>query len=157
MSKGQSPLTNYKGMENLKIVLFLLLISFSSCNTGPKPIDYGSDGCHFCSMTIVDQQHAAEIVTKKGKVFKFDSSECMMNHVKDIEQQKIALFLVNDYGQPGKLIDATKASFLISSGIPSPMGEFLTAFETQMAATKAKEQHKGEVLTWEQLKSRFHW
>ena len=29
-------------------------------------------------MTIVDRQHAAEAVTSKGKVFKFDAIECMV-------------------------------------------------------------------------------
>jgi copper chaperone NosL len=31
-------------------------------------------------MTIVDKVHAAEIVTKKGKVCKFDATECMINY-----------------------------------------------------------------------------
>ena len=73
-----------------------------SCGISPKPIDYGSDGCHYCSMTIVDHQHAAEIVTTKGKAFKFDAVECMMNHLKDIDVSTVQLFLVNDFRAPGK-------------------------------------------------------
>ena len=136
------------------MLLFLLLAS--SCNVGPKPIAYGADGCHFCRMTIVDRQHAAEIVTDKGKVFKFDSSECMMNHLKDIDQKQVALYLVNDYNQPGELIDATEATYLISDRIPSPMGEFLTAFKTEQAAVDALMTYDGDLLTWEQLKLRFN-
>jgi copper chaperone NosL len=104
------------------------LLTFWGCSIGPKPIDYGTDGCHFCSMTIVDQQHAAQIVTGKGKVFKFDASECMLNHLKEVDTSTVALFLVNDYNAPGELIDAIHASYLKSKEIPSPMGEFLTAF-----------------------------
>ena len=107
-------------------------------------------------MTIVDRQHAAEIVTDKGKVFKFDSSECMMNHLKDIDQKQVALYLVNDYNQPGELIDATEATYLISDRIPSPMGEFLTAFKTEQAAVDALMTYDGDLLTWEQLKLRFN-
>jgi copper chaperone NosL len=106
-------------------------------------------------MTIVDRQHAAEIVTDKGKVFKFDSTECMMNHLKDIDQKQVALFLVNDYDRPGELIDATEATYLISDRIPSPMGEFLTAFRTEQAAVEALMTYEGDLLTWEQLKLRF--
>ena len=41
----------------------LLLLLTTGCKVEPKPIAYGKEGCHFCSMTIVDQQHAAQIVT----------------------------------------------------------------------------------------------
>ena len=137
------------------IIILLFLALINSCKIGPQPINYGSDGCHFCSMTIVDRQHAAQIVTDKGKVFKFDAVECMMNHLKDIGTGHISLFLVNDYSAPGELTDATKAFYLISQGIPSPMGEFLTAFGTQAAIDNAISEHKGDELNWEQLKLRF--
>ncbi|MCK0144760.1 nitrous oxide reductase accessory protein NosL [Arenibacter sp. F26102] len=142
-------------MVNYRILIFLFLLFASSCGIGPQPIVYGSDGCHFCSMTIVDRQHAAEIVTDKGKVFKFDSTECMMNHVKDLDQKQIALYLVNDFDQPGELINATKATYLISNRLPSPMGEFLTAFKTEKAAVDALMIYEGDLMTWEQLKLRF--
>ncbi|MCM4170312.1 hypothetical protein DHD32_02380 [Arenibacter sp. TNZ] len=138
-----------------RIVMFLFLLFATSCSIGPQPIAYGSDGCHFCSMTIVDRQHAAEIVTDKGKVFKFDSSECMLNHLKDIGNKQIILYLVNDYDQPGELIDATSATYLKSNRIPSPMGEFLTAFKSEKAAVDALLTYDGDLMTWEQLKLRF--
>ena len=138
------------------ISLALLLFMTMACTVGPQPIAYGSDGCHFCSMTIVDQQHAAQIVTKKGKAYKFDASECMMNHLTKVDNEEIALFLVNDYNAPGELIDATKATYLVSKGIPSPMGEFLTAFETFEAAEKSKAQHEGNLFTWNELQERFN-
>jgi copper chaperone NosL len=108
-------------------------------------------------MTIVDRQHAAQIVTEKGKAFKFDATECMMNHLNDIDRTEIALFLVNDYSNPGELIDATKAFYLISEGIPSPMGEYLTAFETKERVEAILLEHDGDQLSWEQLKLRFEY
>jgi copper chaperone NosL len=63
--------------------------------------------------------------------------------------------LVNDYDRPGELIDATEATYLISDRIPSPMGEFLTAFRTEQAAVEALMTYEGDLLTWEQLKLRF--
>lgn len=134
---------------------FTLMLLASSCTIGPKPINYGSDGCHFCSMTIVDKQHAAQFVTKKGKVFKFDAAECMMNHLNEIDETTVSLFLVNDYNTPGELIDATKATYLISKNIPSPMGEYLTAFEIKETAEKAQADNEGELFTWEELGNRF--
>ncbi|MEY8019304.1 nitrous oxide reductase accessory protein NosL [Muriicola sp. E247] len=141
-------------MKKVWLLITFLIIGYG-CSRGPKPIDYGSDGCHYCRMTIVDRQHAAEIVTQKGRVYKFDATECMLNQLKDFEEVELELFLVNDYDSPGTLIDATKATFLISKNIPSPMGEFLTAFKTPENAQEAKNVNGGELYTWDELKVRF--
>ena len=61
-----------------RIPFLLIILILVGCKVDPNPIEYGADACHFCSMTIVDRQHAAEFVTKKGKAFKFDATECMM-------------------------------------------------------------------------------
>ena len=142
---------------NAILACFCLLCSGSllSCKLSPQPVNYGADGCHFCSMTIVDRQHAAELVTKKGKVFKFDAVECMLNHLKEVEEGSMAMFLVNDYNAPEDLIDAVKASYLICEEIPSPMGEFLTAFGTKEGAVNAFNEYGGQLYSWEELKARF--
>lgn len=137
------------------ILCFAMLGCILGCTVGPKPIDYGHVGCHFCSMTIVDKQHAAQLVTKKGKVFNFDAVECMMNHLKDEDESTIALFLVNDFDQPGELVDAKGATYLISENIPSPMGAFLSAFGEEQAAQFALDDNGGELFTWNQLKQEY--
>lgn len=137
-------------------ILIVLGLLVNACKIEPQPIDYGSDGCHFCSMTIVDQQHAAQIITKKGKAFKFDASECMMNHLKEVDNAEIALYLVNDYSMPGELINATQATYLISKSIPSPMGEFLTAFADNETAEFIHAENDGELFTWQELQLKFN-
>ncbi len=138
------------------ILVTIALLIFVSCEVNPKPINYGSDGCHFCSMIIVDKQHAAQIVTKKGKAFKFDAVECMVNHLKDIDVATIELFLVDDYQAPGDLIDAKKATFLISKEIPSPMGEYLSAFQSRVEAENIEAENNGELYSWNELLTRFN-
>lgn len=133
----------------------LMFITVSGCSFSPKTISYGSDGCHFCSMTIVDKQHAAQFMTKKGKTYSFDASECMLNHLKEIDRTTVATYLVNDYNAPGETIDATKATFLISKNIPSPMGAYLSAFASTDAALYAQQKNEGELLTWKELQKRF--
>ena len=59
-------------------ILTISLVLIISCKVEESPINYGQDACKFCKMTIVDKQHAAEIVTKKGKPFKYDAIECMV-------------------------------------------------------------------------------
>ncbi|MCW5517176.1 nitrous oxide reductase accessory protein NosL [Muriicola sp. Z0-33] len=145
-----------KHLKKIPPFYFLILIGLLvSCKVSPQPITYGSDGCHFCSMTIVDRQHAAELVTEKGKVFKFDAVECMLNHLKDVDNTTIAMFLVNDYDAPGELVDAAEANYLICDEIPSPMGEYLTAFGTKEGVEKAFKENGGETFTWPELKLRF--
>lgn len=141
-----------KKYSSIVVVFFFTLLG---CNNGPKTLVYGSDGCHFCSMTIVDKQHAAQFMTKKGRTYSFDASECMLNHLKKIDQTTVETFLVNDYETPGETIDATKAIYLISKNIPSPMGEYLTAFANIESAKYAQEKNKGELLTWKEVQTRF--
>ena len=136
------------------VILFMGLLVMG-CSIGPEPIAYGSDGCHYCSMTIVDRQHAAEIVTKKGKAFKFDAVECMVNHLEDIDISSVKLFLANDYQDPGELIDAKKSTFLISKEIPSPMGEYLSAFSTRAEAENIEAENKGKLYSWDELLTKF--
>lgn len=140
-----------KNLSGICLLVILFVTLLVSCSVKPQPIVYGTDGCHFCRMTIVDQQHAAQMVTKKGKVFKFDAVECMVNHLKELDSNSIALYLCNFYTEPGKLIDATEATFLISDGIPSPMGEFLTAFNTTSGAELEQQKHGGNLFTWNEL------
>ena len=143
-------------MQTLKhySIFAILFLSFS-CNVSPEPIDYGSDGCQFCKMTIVDKVHAAEIVTKKGKVYKFDATECMVNFTKDFDTTEIQLYLSNNYTTPEALIDATKATFLISKNIPSPMGAYLSAFKDKADAKKFQADKGGDLYTWETLLAKF--
>ena len=136
------------------VILFMGLLVMG-CSIGPEPIAYGSDGCHYCSMTIVDRQHAAEIVTKKGKAFKFDAVECMVNHLEDIDISSVKLFLANDYQDPGELIDAKKSTFLESKEIPSPMGEYLSAFSTRAEAENIEAENKGKLYSWDELLTKF--
>ncbi|ALJ05282.1 hypothetical protein APS56_09170 [Pseudalgibacter alginicilyticus] len=136
-------------------IIILLLIA-SSCHVKPEAINYGSDGCHFCKMTIVDKVHAAEIVTKKGKVYKFDATECMIHFMEEFETNEVELYLSNNYTEPEVLVDATKATFLISKNIPSPMGAFLSAFKNKTDAKKLQVEKGGQLYTWEQLLSKFN-
>ncbi len=142
-------------MIKFRYLAFSLVVVLASCSIKPEPIQYGMDGCSYCSMTIVDRQHAAELVTSKGKAFKFDASECMINHLKEEKDSDIALYLVNDFSNPGDLVDARAATFLISENIPSPMGAYLSAFKDKEAAENVRQANEGVLLNWEELLDRF--
>jgi copper chaperone NosL len=106
-------------------------------------------------MTIVDKQHAAEVVTSKGKIYKFDAIECMVRFRKATSATKFAHEVVNDFEKPGELIPAAGAGFLISPAIPSPMGANLTAFENLAKAQNMQKSKGGEAMSWEELNKRL--
>ncbi|MFL5807903.1 MAG: hypothetical protein ACJ749_00200, partial [Flavisolibacter sp.] len=56
----------------------ILVLALNSCSTKPQPFAYGKDVCDDCSMTIMDPKFGGEIITKKGKVFKFDDAHCLV-------------------------------------------------------------------------------
>ena len=122
-----------------------------SCQINPKPIDYGADGCHYCQMTIVDKLHASQIVNQKGKAYKFDAIECMVRFSYAQDTTTIALYLCNSYLVPEKLIDAKRATYLISKNIPSPMGANLSAFQSEKEARIVQKEKGGKIYSWETL------
>ena len=133
--------------------LLLILLLISSCsNNHPQPIDYSNDQCDLCRMAIVDQKFGAEIVTKKGKVYKFDSGECMINFIQQgkMDKSEVHTWWVVSPAEPGKLIDATRAYYLHSLNFPSPMGAFLSAFEKEDQLNQFRSQYGGEVWTWDE-------
>ena len=107
----------------VKSMAILLLPLFAvSCSAKEEPINYGEQDCVYCQMTIVDKIHGAEIVTKKGKVFTYDAVECMVNDLKERDENEIAYFLVNHYNTPEELIDATQATYLKSENLAKSNG-----------------------------------
>ena len=133
-----------------------VLLVCSSCKIEAEEILYGKDACHFCSMTIVDRQHAAQIVTQKGRAYKFDAVECMINDLKRREGQELSIILVNDYDEPGKQISALEATYLICDEIPSPMGANLSAFLDADIADQIKNTKGGEIYTWTTIQQQVH-
>jgi len=140
-------------MKTPIFTLLLLLITLNSCSVEPKEIAYGKDHCHYCDMTVVDKTHASEYVTKKGKAYTFDAIECLVNEINEKQNEnKLAFILVSDYTNPGDLIDAYTATYLISEQIKSPMGANLSAFKTAETAKKAQSMFSGKIYSWETLK-----
>jgi len=144
----------------VKKVIFILsgivILLTTSCSIKPKKIEYGKDACYYCKMNIVEKTHAAEIVTKKGKDFKYDAIECLLNDIEDRDRDKIALFLVTDYMTPEKLINAENATFLISKTIKSPMGANLSAFENKEDALTYIIEENGTIYNWSELQKHFY-
>jgi copper chaperone NosL len=143
--------------SKLLILLIILLPVAFACSQQPEPINFGTDDCIHCKMTIEDQRFGAEIVTKKGKILKFDATECMINYLRKgkISEEEVAGFYVIDFSNPQKLIDAKKAVYLISPNLPSPMGANLSAFSSRSNADSQKQISGGEIYNWDEVKEKI--
>ena len=141
--------------EYLGAFCLIVIMSLFSCSKNPQPIVYGKDACHYCQMTIVDKIHGAEIVTDKGKVFKFDAAECLIRYKHDLGSTEGYLLLTNHLETPGAFVPMEDATFLISEDLPSPMGAFLTAFKTDAKAMQIKDENGGDLYSWEDLQKQI--
>lgn len=128
-----------------------------ACSAEPEPIEYGTDACHSCKMTLMDKKFGAELVTTKGKVYKFDDVNCMLNFYNAPENspEQFKYRLVVDFSQPAKLIAASDAFFLKSPAIKSPMASQVAAFESQESMEKLKKEWNGIYLVWGELVTQF--
>jgi copper chaperone NosL len=149
-NKNSSQLKWHK--EAAAVLGFAVLLS--SCSIEPRPIQYGHDQCALCRMTISDSRYGTELLTSKGKVFVFDSIECMVEYKSagQIDHGNIHSLLITDYANPGTLVDAISAYYIITPNHPSPMGANLTGFASQEDAEKFIEKYEGNLFNWEQLK-----
>lgn len=141
-------------MKSLIITLPLLIATLLSCSSKPEPINYGSDACSFCKMGIVDKTHAAQAVSSKGKQFKYDAIECMINDIQHNGNTDMEVMLVADYLNAGEMINAHDAFYLISPEIPSPMGANLSAVKSKAQAEKLQQEFSGDIFSWQELLNR---
>lgn len=132
-----------------------LLLFFTACEPKPVTIAYGFDACHHCKMTIADNRFGSQLVTDKGKAYKFDAIECMAQYMEGANES-YAYVLVTDLPTPEKFIDAETAVFVQSKALPSPMGMNLSAYENESEANEVLQNVEGSLLTWEEVKGLGH-
>ncbi len=129
------------------VALLGMCFALNACSDKAEAIHFGSEECAHCKMTITDQRFGAELITKKTKVYKFDSIECMLGFEQDksVDPDDIATEWVVDYANPGNLIAARKAWYLKSEKLPSPMGLNLSAYGTKEAYEASHATNGGEL------------
>jgi len=131
-------------------LIVILLLILLSCGSDPEPINYGKDECEFCRMQISDNRYGSEIITDKGKVFKFDEVGCMIEYslVKNFIGDANQKFLVTDFAKPETFIDATVAFFVQNDNFRSPMGSNVMAFDSEISRQKFVAENGGNLLNW---------
>jgi copper chaperone NosL len=143
--------TNALPVKSLIVLIVFFLLS--SCNQTPKALNIGKDNCSFCKMTISDNRYGAEIITKKGKAYKFDDSHCLLSFIKlkTVEKKEMAEVYFTDFTGEHHLIKAENAFLLQGDFFKSPMNGNMAAFSNEDSMKKMAQQYKAAVVTWRQI------
>lgn len=139
------------------IVASCVLFLMAACQVEPEPLRYGEDACHSCKMTLMDRKFGAELVTTKGKIYKFDDLNCMMQfyYSGEVGDRDYAHKLVVDFTNPGTLIPAADAFYLKSSEIKSPMASHVAAFSSKAKLEEVQDELSGIYMVWGELVTQF--
>ena len=133
-------------------LLFLFTVVLTSCTAKQQPIVVGQDNCSFCKMTVSDARFGGEILTQKGKVYKFDDPHCLLTflHSNAIKNADIKTVFVVNFNTH-KLIPASSAFFYKNESLRSPMNGNIAAFSTANEMQKVVAQWQGAAIGWTAL------
>lgn len=141
------------------IVLAPALLFLTGCESGPQAIAYGKDECAECNMTLVDKHYGTEYLTGKGKVFKFDDVNCMLEYAgrEPAKSDTSGRLVVIDFNTPNQFLEAERAVYLHHKKLRSPMRGDVAAFQNRSAAeaVMAKLGEGGQILAWQDVTKLF--
>jgi copper chaperone NosL len=134
------------------VLAFLL----TSCSTQPVPFQYGKDVCDNCKMTIVDPKFGGEVITMKGKVYKFDDAVCMAQFLKSsgLNNSNLSQQLLINYQKQNEFIEAGEATLLVSDNLKTPMGGHAAAFPVKKDAEQMANTLTGKLMTWSEFSNK---
>jgi copper chaperone NosL len=136
------------------MIVVLLAAFVTACGRGPRPIAYDADGCSYCRMQISDPRFGAELVTSKGKVYTFDSIECLVAFYRQASAAgDVSSVWVTDYRQPGTLIPALTATYVHAGPGRSPMGRGLVAVASGSDVRLIEGVAIGSIKRWDDIVS----
>jgi copper chaperone NosL len=131
----------------------VLVISLSSCNAGPEPIRTGTDNCYSCKMTVSDDRFGAEVLTTKGKVYKFDDMHCLLTFLRtnEVKGNDIKNIYFTNFCADHQLISEKNSMLVQSEMLHSPMGGNVAAFDNADSLQKMRQQFQGNKISWTEL------
>jgi len=105
-------------------------------------------------MTISDRRFGGEILTQKGKVYKFDDNHCLTDYLKSnfLSASDIKEIYLVDFANQGELVPTGESLLMKSEELRSPMGGNIAAFRQIDSLEKYKQLFSGELISWEQAK-----
>ncbi len=104
-------------------------------------------------MTISDNKFGSEIVTKKGKVYKFDDTQCMISFLQNniVEKKEIGQLYLVDFSGSHELLKVSDAYVLKSDLFVTPMKGYYAAFSNSKEMQQIQMQYKAKKVSWNEL------
>ncbi len=131
------------------------LFSIGCGSPGPAPIQWGEDACHFCKMTLAEKGYATQRINAKGKVFKYDSIECLLEDLEAHPLQAGERLYASDRSRPeAPLAEARTLHCLQGGMVSSPMGKGMAAFAADDSARAWQARLGGAIVAWDRLRIR---
>lgn len=151
--KTRKKKVSFTRLKNVSPIAATMLLIFSACNTNPEPFAIGKDLCDDCKMTIMDPKFGGEIITKKGRIYKFDDAHCLAHFLKNgnLTKADIAQILFIDYENNANFLDVNSLFFVVSPALKSPMNSNAAAFASKPIADQIATQTTGTVKNWNAL------
>jgi copper chaperone NosL len=120
-------------LKSILPITCILIFPVSGCSVEPESIKVGSDNCHYCKMTISDNKFGVEVITKKGKIFKYDELHCLVAEISEggIDITNIKDMYFTDFCIGHSLIKSQNGFYLKSDGLKGPMGGNVAVFSSQ--------------------------
>ena len=144
------------------VVVCILALVLAGCSRGeteikPPEIRFGEDKCADCDMIISEPRFAAAAMHDVGggtyESLLFDDIGDLLRYMKENPDLKYVASYVHDYDTEA-WVDASKAIYVQSSEIRTPMASGLAASDTQTKAEALATQFNGTVMDWTTLQER---
>ncbi len=133
----------------LVVFCVALLLACDEAERGPVKIAYGEDGCDACRMIISEAPHAAQMRLAR-KVEKYDDVGCLLERLAK-GAAPVEMWVTDQ--KTGRWLDARSAFYSHSKDFKTPMASGLAAFGDRSDAESHASKYKGEVLSFEQIRS----
>lgn len=126
-------------------VIALFLTMFSCQSTDPVDFKVG-DQCELCKMGIEEIGYATELVTAKGRDYKFDDLTCMQKYItENPDKAENAKIYYVDF-KTLEFVEADKATLIQGGNIKSPMNGNYQAYANPSDAEQAANELEASIV-----------
>lgn len=135
------------------LVFCVITIAFFSCTQTKESIIIGKDNCAFCKMTFTDARFGGEILTTKGKVYKFDDIHCLLSFIKagTVSKNDTKDIYVVDFLGKHELMPVLNSFLLASEVLHTPMNGNIAAFANIDSLKACLKDCNGTQVDWTNL------
>lgn len=133
----------------ISLLNFAIVTSFISCSEKQiEPIRIGQDQCELCKMGIEDAKFGTELITEKGRIYKFDDLSCMQSYAtENVTEIGNARLFVPDF-KTKELFPLNNAVLITGGAVKSPMNGNVAAFKDKNEAQRTAQKLGAKIMKY---------